>query len=91
MDRWYFSKPFLSQLASQQFDWVTKAKRNTQLFRRVIEPGTGRERVCTCTSQGSDSGSLSTANAAARCGGCLCRLREHLYENACEIGEPQGR
>ncbi|WP_269078039.1 transposase [Alicyclobacillus acidoterrestris] len=44
MDRWYFSKPFLRQCESQNFDWVTKAKRNTQLFRRLIEPGTGRER-----------------------------------------------
>lgn len=38
------SKPFLQQCASANFDWVTKAKRNTQLFRRMIEPGTGRER-----------------------------------------------
>ncbi len=44
MDRWYFSKPFLLQCESANFDWVTKAKRNTRLFRRVIEPGTGRER-----------------------------------------------
>jgi hypothetical protein len=44
MDRWYLSKSFLRQCESLQFDWVTKAKRNTQLFRRVIEPGTGRER-----------------------------------------------
>lgn len=44
MDRWYLSKPFLQQCASANFDWVTKAKRNTQLFRRMIEPGTGRER-----------------------------------------------
>ncbi|WP_206881850.1 transposase [Alicyclobacillus mali (ex Roth et al. 2021)] len=44
MDRWYFSKPFLLQCESENFDWVTKAKRNMQLFRRMIEPGTGRER-----------------------------------------------
>lgn len=44
MDRWYFSKSFLLQCESENFDWVTKAKRNTQLFRRMIEPGTGRER-----------------------------------------------
>nr|WP_235587121.1 transposase [Ferroacidibacillus organovorans] len=44
MDRWYFSKPFLIQCESADFDWVTKAKRNTQMFRRVMEPGTGRER-----------------------------------------------
>ncbi|QQE79706.1 transposase [Alicyclobacillus sp. SO9] len=44
MDRWYFSKPFLVQCESVNLDWVTKAKRNTQLFRRMVEPGTGRER-----------------------------------------------
>lgn len=44
MDRRYFSKAFLLQCESENFDWVTKAKRNTQLFRRMIEPGTGRER-----------------------------------------------
>ena len=44
MDRWYFSKPFLLQCESENFDGVTKAKRNTQLFRKMIEPGTGRER-----------------------------------------------
>ncbi|GMA62840.1 transposase [Alicyclobacillus fastidiosus] len=44
MDRWYFSKPFLRQCESANFDWITKAKRNTKLFRRLIEPGTGRER-----------------------------------------------
>ena len=44
MDRWYFCKSFLVQCESANFDWVTKAKRNTQLFRRMVEPGTGRER-----------------------------------------------
>jgi hypothetical protein len=44
MDRWYFSKPFLRDCESLQLDWVTKAKRNTQLFRRIVEPATGRER-----------------------------------------------
>ena len=44
MDRWYLSKPFLRQCESANFDWVTKAKSSTKLFRRLIEPGTGRER-----------------------------------------------
>ncbi|WP_306954169.1 hypothetical protein [Alicyclobacillus tolerans] len=44
MDRWYFSNPFLHQCESANFDWVTKAKRNTQLFRRMIKSGTGCER-----------------------------------------------
>ncbi|MCY0892590.1 MAG: transposase [Acidibacillus sp.] len=41
---WYFSKPFLRKCESENFDWVTKAKRNTKLFRRLIETGTGRVR-----------------------------------------------
>jgi hypothetical protein len=44
MDRWYLSKPFLRECESMLFDWVTKAKRNTALFRLVIEPGTMRKR-----------------------------------------------
>jgi len=44
MDRWYLCKHFFSFLEANNFDWVTKAKRNTALFRRVIEGGTGRER-----------------------------------------------
>lgn len=44
MERWYFSKPFLRQCESANFDWVTKAKRNTKLFRRLNESGIGRER-----------------------------------------------
>ena len=39
MDRWYLSKDFLVFLQSHRFDWVTKAKRNTALFRKVMEPG----------------------------------------------------
>ncbi|OMF18899.1 hypothetical protein BK127_06970 [Paenibacillus sp. FSL H7-0331] len=49
MDRWYLCKNFFSFLESHQFDWVTKAKRNTALFRKVIEPCTGRERYVPLT------------------------------------------
>ncbi len=44
MDRWYLSKNFFNFLTSNSFDWVTKAKRNTVLYRREIEPWSGRER-----------------------------------------------
>jgi hypothetical protein len=44
MDRWYLCKHFFTFLEENNFDWVTKAKRNTALFRKVIEGGTGRER-----------------------------------------------
>ncbi|TVY10350.1 transposase [Paenibacillus cremeus] len=49
MDRWYLCKDFFTFLESQQLDWVTKAKRNTALFRKVIEPCTGRERYVPLT------------------------------------------
>mgnify|MGYP001388090595 FL=1 len=42
MDRWYLYKDFFVFLETHAFDWVTKAKRNTALYRRVIEHG--RER-----------------------------------------------
>ncbi|GFZ82948.1 hypothetical protein GCM10008018_31130 [Paenibacillus marchantiophytorum] len=44
MDRWYLCKEFFAFLEEHQFDWVTKAKRNTSLFRKIIEQPTGRER-----------------------------------------------
>ena len=44
MDRWYLAKDFFSFLTSNSFDWVTKAKRNTALYRRKIEFWSGRER-----------------------------------------------
>jgi hypothetical protein len=44
MDRWYLCKDFFAFLEKNNFDWVTKAKRSTALFRKVIESGTGRER-----------------------------------------------
>lgn len=49
MDRWYLCKDFFAFLESHQFDWVTKAKRNTALFRKLIEPCTGRERFVPLT------------------------------------------
>jgi len=44
MDRWYLCKDFFVFLMEHQFDWVTKAKRNTALYRQEIEPLTGRVR-----------------------------------------------
>lgn len=38
MDRWYLCKDFFVFLMTHNFDWVTKAKRNTALFRQVKEP-----------------------------------------------------
>jgi len=38
MDRWYLSKKFLDWLLEHDFDWVTKAKRNTVLYRRIENP-----------------------------------------------------
>ena len=37
MDRWFLCKDFLVWLMAQQFDWVTKAKRNTVLYRKVYD------------------------------------------------------
>ena len=44
MDRWYLSKDFFNFLTSNSYDWVTKAKRNTVIYRRVIKPWSGQER-----------------------------------------------
>ena len=38
MDRWFLCKKFLKWLMDEKFDWVTKAKRNTVLFRKVYDP-----------------------------------------------------
>jgi hypothetical protein len=38
MDRWYLCKDFFNFLLANQFDWVTKAKRNTALYKREIHP-----------------------------------------------------
>lgn len=44
MDRWYLSKDFFNFLTDNSLDWVTKAKRNTALYRKDIESWSGRER-----------------------------------------------
>jgi hypothetical protein len=44
MDRWYLCKEFFNFLTDNSFDWVTKAKRNTALYRKEIESWSGRER-----------------------------------------------
>ncbi len=43
MDRWFLCKKFLNWLMDQKFDWVTKAKRNTVLFRKIYDPVLGKE------------------------------------------------
>lgn len=42
MDRWFLCKKFLKWLMDQKFDWVTKAKRNTVLFRKIYDPVLGK-------------------------------------------------
>jgi hypothetical protein len=49
MDRWFLCKAFFTFLEDHHFDWVTKAKRNTALFRKVREPITNRERFVPLT------------------------------------------
>ncbi|WP_243270061.1 transposase [Thermanaerosceptrum fracticalcis] len=44
MDRWFLCKKFLNWLTGQNFDWVTKAKRNTALFKKIYDPVLGKER-----------------------------------------------
>ncbi|TCL54655.1 hypothetical protein EDC14_10611 [Hydrogenispora ethanolica] len=43
MDRWFLCKDLFVWLISQGFDWVTKAKRNTILFRKTYDPALHRE------------------------------------------------
>lgn len=43
MDRWFLCKKFLNWLMDKNFDWVTKAKRNTVLFRKIYDPVLGKE------------------------------------------------
>ncbi|WP_187142866.1 hypothetical protein [Thermanaerosceptrum fracticalcis] len=38
MDRWFLCKKFLFWLIAQGFDWVTKAKSNTILYRKIYDP-----------------------------------------------------
>ncbi len=44
MDRWFLCKYLFNFLTDNNFDWVTKAKRNTALFRKEYEKISGRER-----------------------------------------------
>ena len=39
MDRWYLKKEFMMFLEANGFDWVTKAKRNTALYRKISKIG----------------------------------------------------
>ena len=41
MDRWFFNKDFFLALETLNFDWVTKAKRNTVFYRLVPGPVPG--------------------------------------------------
>ena len=43
MDRWFLCKKFLRWLMDHNFDWVTKAKRNTVLFRKLYDHRLGKE------------------------------------------------
>ena len=43
MDRWFLCKKFLVWLRDQGFDWVTKAKSNTILYRKIYDPVLQRE------------------------------------------------
>jgi hypothetical protein len=38
LDRWFLCKKLFIWLSDRNFDWVTKAKRNTVLFRKVYDP-----------------------------------------------------
>ena len=43
MDRWFLCKKVMRCLMEHNFNWVTKAKRNTVLFRKVYDHGLGKE------------------------------------------------
>ncbi|SFG15293.1 hypothetical protein SAMN05660649_00894 [Desulfotomaculum arcticum] len=43
MDRWFLCKKFLRWFMDKNFDWVTKAKRNTVLFRKIYDYGQRKE------------------------------------------------
>jgi len=45
MDRWFLCKKFLHWLMDKNFDWVTKAKRNTVLYRKIYDPAQQKERL----------------------------------------------
>jgi len=43
MDRWFLCKKFFQWLEKNNFDWVTKAKRNTVLYRKKYDPQRQKE------------------------------------------------
>ena len=44
MDRWFLCKKFLRWLMDHNFDWATKAKRNTVLFRKIYDHSLKKEK-----------------------------------------------
>jgi len=44
MDRWFLCKEFFLWLEKHDFDWVTKAKRNTAFYKSTWDSFTGRQR-----------------------------------------------
>ena len=42
MDSWYFAKDFCLAIEKLEFDWVTRAKKNTTLYRKVMICGKER-------------------------------------------------
>ena len=42
MDSWYFAKSLYLEIEKLEFDWVTKAKKNTILYRKVMIRGKER-------------------------------------------------
>lgn len=42
MDSWYLAKDFYLEIEKLEFDWVTKAKKNTTLYRKVMIHGKER-------------------------------------------------
>ena len=43
MDRWFLCKHFFNWLLDHQFDWVTKAKKNTVLYCKIVDPASKKE------------------------------------------------
>lgn len=43
MDRWFLCKDFFNWLLQHNFDWVTKAKKNTVLYCKYYDPVSRKE------------------------------------------------
>jgi len=43
MDRWFLCKGFFNWLVEHNFDWVTKAKKNTVLYCKCFDPISQKE------------------------------------------------